>query len=57
MLCPGKKFFFLFDVSEFNSLKGSKSIFFLNLFICLNPLYPLKIQANSGAMPNNPEEA
>lgn len=50
MLCPGKKFFFLFDADRFNHLKGSKGLIFLNLFRCLNV-------PDSGALPNNPEEA
>ncbi|MNJ84859.1 hypothetical protein D3C87_23210 [compost metagenome] len=57
MLCPGKKFFFLFDVSEFNYLKGSGSIVFLNLFICLSFFGFVKKQRLSGALPNNTYQA
>ncbi len=57
MLCPGKKVFFLFDVSGFNTLKGSKGLIFLNLFICLNLFCLLKKRVHSGTLPNNPVEA
>ncbi|MNU80506.1 hypothetical protein D3C71_701390 [compost metagenome] len=57
MLCPGKKFFFLFDVDRFNDLKGSKGVVLLNLFICLNFFFSLKTQTSSGALPTNPDKA
>lgn len=57
MLCPGKKVFFLFDVSEFNYLKGSGSIVFLNLFICLSFFGFLRKQTHPGALPNNTYQA
>lgn len=57
MLCPGKKFFFLFDADGFNDWKGSKGFVFLNLFRCLYSFCLQEKYLNSGALPNNPEVA
>ncbi len=57
MLCPEKKLFFLFDTNEFNDLKGSKGLVFLNLFRCLYSFCLPEKQLIFGALPNNPEVA